>query len=155
MKWMNHNCALPTTANYNHSLNCRLQNWCGQTLKRLHQLLCPKEPPHKCCSFRRKALWKPFLSKLRIRVFKVFCPENKQAGRDSEAMFRPWMMSGPGRRYDQMSLSCMWLPYCCRSFHLSWLFLSYIYLRDFCAAVSSFLRDEFQPLYRGGPFTGR
>lgn len=153
MKWLNHNCALPTTANYNHSiipaLNCRLQNWCGQTSNRLHQLLCPKD----AALSEERHHGNPSYQSSGSGSLK--CPENEQAGRDSEAVFRPWMMSGPGRRYDQMFLSCMRLPRCCRSFHLSWLFLSYVYLRDFCAAVSSFLRDEFQPLYRGGPFTGR
>lgn len=129
------------------TLNGCLQNWCSQTLKRLHQLLCKQESPRKCCSCGGKALWKPPYQSSGSESLKCFGLKMSRRAEDlgpclhslSTATWFPALTSGPGRRNH------------CISTHLDRLFLSFIY-RILCLNVE-LLREEFRPVYCGGPFT--
>lgn len=88
------------------------------------------------------------LSKLGIRVFKGFRPQNEQASRGSEPVFTlpihanvdPACMSGPGRRYHRSRFllharGVLW------PFHPPWPIIPFIYLfTGFYAAVLSFYK---------------
>ena len=94
----------------------------------------------------KKGIMETPLSKLGIRVFKGFHPQNEQASRGSEPVFTlpihanmdPACMSGPGRRYhrSRFPLHARGVP---RPFHPPWPIIPFIYLfTGFYAAVLSF-----------------
>lgn len=131
------------TASYNHSiittLSGRLRNWCSQTLKRLHQLLCEQEPPRKRCSFGRKASWKPPYQSSGSESLKGFAPKmSRQAGALSPCLHSPstptWTLHAclvQGGDIIEAAFCCMRGAYCGPSTLLDRLFLSFIYLQDF------------------------
>lgn len=140
------------TANYNHSiitaLNGRLQNWCSQTLKCLHQLLCKQESPRKCCSFGRKVLWKPPYQGSGSESLKCFAPKmSKRAEALMLCLHSPsrttWTLNACLVQVGdtiKVHFCCMRRAYCCLSTHLDRLFLPFIYLQDFVPQYQAFTR---------------
>lgn len=140
------------TVGHNHSiitgLNGRLQNWCSQTSKRLHQFL------YELCSplFWKKRLYGKLSIKAQIRVFKVFCSQTLRLCLHSLHFFMAEWTPRACPDTIGVHFSCLTRTHCYLSTHLIWLFLPFIYTQDLCGGIK-LLREEFQPLYGGGPFT--
>lgn len=151
------------TANYNQSIIAALNgcfgNWCSQTLKCLHQLLCPQESPCKCCAVGRKAFWKLPYQSSGSESLKCF---TSKMSKWAEALrlclcyskVDPACMSGPAEEIQSKPL-CVACDGRTATFPPT---LTDCYLHLFIYGILhrsiKLSWEEFhQPLYGGGPFT--